>query len=245
MRLGRHKATICKAASELGLTDTRRKKVDIKATQPKYKSAEERNVANSERAKAYWKTHKHPRGALGLVHSQETRNKMSAASRRWWKGLSKQDRLKFAERGLKTKIEKYGRAGNFTSGGNAYSRCKRGKRPDLDNIFFRSAWEANFARYLNFLKERGQIKDWKYEPKTFLFEGVTRGVISYLPDFLVIENNESETYYEVKGWMTSRSKSALKRMSKFYPEIKIIIVDKSAYKEIENKIWRLIPNWEK
>src|SRR5690348_13804250 len=100
---------------------------------------------------------------------------------------------------------------------NAYSRAKRGRRADLEDRFFRSAWEANYARYLNFLKDSHEITDWEYEPETFIFHGVTRNPLSYLPDFKVIENDGSVVYHEIKGWMDSKSKSKLRRMAKFYP----------------------------
>src|SRR3972149_9721027 len=44
------------------------------------------------------------------------------------------------------------------------NKWKSGRRADL-GMFFRSAWEANVARYLNFLKTHGSVKGWEYEPK--------------------------------------------------------------------------------
>lgn len=41
-------------------------------------------------------------------------------------------------------------------------RSKGGIRPDLGR-YFRSAWEANIARYLNFLQKHGEIESWEYE----------------------------------------------------------------------------------
>jgi Protein of unknown function (DUF1064) len=124
-----------------------------------------------------------------------------------------------------------------------YSRAKRGKRIDLDNIFFRSAWEANYARYLNWLISQGEIKAWEFEPKTFIFDGVTRGVISYLPDFKVINNDGSHEWHEVKGWMTSKDRTKLNRMAKFYPHEKLVLIDKDVYRSISK--WKgMIDGWE-
>lgn len=92
-------------------------------------------------------------------------------------------------------------------------------------MYFRSKWEANYALYLEFLKERHQIKRWTYEPKFFDFP-VKHGVTRYLPDFEVEENDGSIWYPEVKGFMDSKSKTKLKRMAKYYPQIKVIIIDK-------------------
>ena len=55
--------------------------------------------------------------------------------------------------------------------------------------YFRSKWESNYARYLQFLKEHKQIEDWHHECETFWFEGIKRGVCSYLPDFKVIHQS--------------------------------------------------------
>lgn len=78
-------------------------------------------------------------------------------------------------------------------------------------IYARSAWEANYGRYLEFLKKNGAIKDWEHEPETFWFSGVKRGCVSYLPDFRLLNNDESFEYHEVKGWMDSRSKNKNKK----------------------------------
>ena len=40
--------------------------------------------------------------------------------------------------------------------------------------------------------------------------------------------------------MDSKSKTKLKRMEKYYPKIKVILIDESAYKDIKNKIGRML-----
>ena len=86
-----------------------------------------------------------------------------------------------------------------------------------EKYYFRSSWEANYARYLQFLKEKGQIKEWLHEPQTFWFENIKRGTRSYLPDFKVIRNNDSHYWVEVKGYMDNKSNTKLKRFKKYYP----------------------------
>ena len=141
-------------------------------------------------------------------------------------------------------MAKYGTyAPSFRNTTNAYSRAKGGKREDLGGMYFRSRWEANYARYLNWLKEQGEIKNWEYEPETFVFHGATRGALSYTPDFVITEKDGAVVYHEVKGWMDSKSKTKLKRMEKFYPEIKITVIDEPAYNAIK-KFSALIPEWE-
>lgn len=125
-----------------------------------------------------------------------------------------------------------------------YSNRKDGRREDLDNQYFRSAWEANVARYLNWLKEQGQIAKWEYEPDTFWFEQIRQGTRSYRPDFKIWDSEDSEPYYwEVKGYDYARGQTARKRMAKYYPSIRVEVIDKDAYNEIRR--WKgLIPNWE-
>lgn len=123
------------------------------------------------------------------------------------------------------------------------SNAKGGKRKDI-GIFVRSAWEANYARYLNWLVAHGQIKSWEYEPDVFYFEGIKRGTRSYLPDFKVENNDGSIEYHEVKGWMDKQSQTKLKRMKKYHPSVKVVLVDKPVYNGIAKSVSRLVANWE-
>ena len=143
-------------------------------------------------------------------------------------------------------------------------RYKGGKREDLDNVYFRSASEANFARYLKFLKI-----EFQHEPRTFLFPGVRRGNVSYLPDFYL---PKEDRWVEVKGWFDPSSKTKLKRFKKYFPEqfakLTIVVRDPwseskstienmrfleslgippaqiESYREIEDKLGGMIPGWE-
>lgn len=108
----------------------------------------------------------------------------------------------------------------------------------------RSGWEANYARYLNWLKSTGNIRGWEYEPDTFEFVAIKRGTRFYTPDFKVTNNNGSVEYHEVKGWMDRASKTKLKRMAKYYPDIKIVVIDAPVYRQIANVIGKSLPNWE-
>ena len=125
------------------------------------------------------------------------------------------------------------------------NRGKGGKRVDLDNKYFRSSWEANYARYLNFLINHKAIQKWEYEPDTFEFGNIKRGVRFYTPDFKVYNNDGTVTYHEVKGWMDNKSKTRMKRMNKYYPNIKVIILDKKWFRDNAKKIAPLVENWEK
>jgi len=101
--------------------------------------------------------------------------------------------------------------------------------------YYRSQWEANYARYLEWLRLKGKIEFWEHEPKTFWFEEIKRGVRSYLPDFRVTELNGDIVYHEVKGYMDSRSHTKIKRMAKYFPKVKLIVIGRKEYNAILRK----------
>jgi hypothetical protein len=124
-----------------------------------------------------------------------------------------------------------------------FSHIQSGKRLGLAGGRYRSKWEANVARYLDFLKSRGEISDWKHEPKTYWFKGIKRGTVSWLPDFGVVNKNGTFEIWEVKGYMDRKSQTQLSRMARYYPNIKIVLVGAKEYNEIR-KWSKLIPGWE-
>lgn len=122
----------------------------------------------------------------------------------------------------------------------------QGRRGDLGGMYFRSSWEANVARYLNFMVKKGRIGKWEYEPDTFIFDAIKRGTRSYTPDFKIWQPNceEFDCYWEIKGYMDSKSAVKLKRMKIYYPEVKIVLLDKSWYQGFALRWKNIIPNWE-
>lgn len=126
-----------------------------------------------------------------------------------------------------------------------WARIKRGPRAeDPTGPSYRSRWERNYARYLDWLFMRCAISGWSYEPRTFWFDGIRRGVVSYLPDFAVEVNGHTE-YVEVKGQWTARARTALRRMKKYHPNVRVTVVDAKAYRAIERSIGLSLPWWEK
>jgi len=111
-------------------------------------------------------------------------------------------------------------------------------------VWFRSRWEANVARYFQYLKQQGRVRRWEHEPETFWFEGIKRGCVSYLPDFRVTWPDGGISYVEVKGYMDSKSKTKLKRMAKYFPEVELILIDQNYYSDIERNFKDLIKGWE-
>lgn len=95
-----------------------------------------------------------------------------------------------------------------------------------NTIYVRSGWEAKVAIYLQKLQEGLQIAKWEFEPHTFWFLNIKRGVRSYLPDFKVTNLDGSHYWLEVKGYMDAKSKTKIKRFRKYYPEERLIILDK-------------------
>lgn len=191
-------------------------------------STEVRKVQNKD----LWKKNKHPKGMLGKTHSDKMKADMSIRVKKEWKDPaskfnSKEFRLAQSERASKMMVQR------IRNKGSIYSRSQNGWYTiSGKRYYFRSSWEVNYARYLEFIRLNGEIDKWEYEPDTFWFEKIRRGVRSYTPDFKVFNNGKFE-YHEVKGWMDNKSKTKIKRMSIYYPEIKLLVIDKDIYKNIK------------
>lgn len=225
--LGHTKANLARKAGEFGLTNKSRPKpyqVDVMST----------NMKNWHR------NNPHPRGMFGKVHSEETKRALSVTSTKYWLSLPDDQKATITIKGMKTKL---------ANGTLVMPRLKASWKAGWREIggaksFYRSAWEANYARYLQWLKERGEIAKWEHEPETFWFEAIKRGTRSYLPDFRVTENSGAVSYHEVKGWMDDRSKTKIKRMAKYHPHVKLIVIDSKAYRKIAETMAQMLPGWE-
>lgn len=93
--------------------------------------------------------------------------------------------------------------------------------------YLKSSWELKYAEYLDKLLESGIIASWEYEPDTFWFEKIKRGVRSYTPDFKVEYLNGKVEYHEVKGYLDSKSKTKLNRMRIYHPDIEMKLIDRA------------------
>lgn len=196
----------------------------------------------SERMQKLWLMQEHPRGMLGKKHNDVTKQKIAVHSRKMWEDSSsyvnsEEHRQKLSDNAVNRMVNM-----SEETRKKMYSNAKRGFRQDI-GIYVRSGWEANYARYLNFLISHGQIKSYEYEPETFWFHAIQRGCRTYLPDFKIMNNDGSIEYHEVKGYMDAKSKTKIKRMAKYYPNIKLIVIDQKTYNSIK-KIKHLITNWE-
>jgi hypothetical protein len=193
----------------------------------------------SDHAKKRIQEKGHPKGATGLVHTQEAKEKMSASSKKMWANMSESEKDKRSMVSSLNARKSLAKGVIGTASWKAAWREIGGTRK-----FYRSRWEANYARYLEWMKKQGQIKSWEHEPKTFWFEGIKRGCLSYLPDFRVIDFYGNETYHEVKGWMDDRSKTKIKRMAKYHPDVILIVIEAKQYKAIEKSATKFIQGWE-
>lgn len=229
--MGRTRQMVSRVARELGLTDrSRTAPVEARAL-----------IGAATRARLA--SGVHPRGFLGGAHTTAAREAISAKSLATW------ERARLTGTGLMSQQHRQDKSDRMTARmalqppANPYSRTRGGRREDIGPMFFRSAWEANYARYLNWLISKGEIDGWEYEPETFWFEKIKRGVRSYKPDFRISE--KGKTYFvEVKGWMDTKSKTKLQRMKRYHPTVEVRLVDERQYKAIARAVSRIIPGWE-
>jgi hypothetical protein len=159
-----------------------------------------------------------------------------------WESFTEEQKSEIVSKAAKTR-EKNGTTTSVRkkySWKSSWEEIEKGKR-----FFFRSSWEVNYAYYLQYQKEKGVILDWDYEPVTFWFEGIKRGCVSYLPDFRIINLDGTEEFHEVKGWMDDRSKTKIKRMGKYHPNVKLVIIDGKEYRRLHKALLGVIPGWEK
>jgi hypothetical protein len=114
---------------------------------------------------------------------------------------------------------------------------------DGREITFRSTWEANYAFYLEWLKEQGEIKEWEYEPERYDFIGYENGkpfVVGpgYLPDFRVTRNDGTQYLVEIKGVRQGIRK--VQRMKKYYPHLPVELVDSKEYAVLKKKLGKTL-----
>lgn len=176
--------------------------------------------------RAWMASHPHPRGMLGKHHNF-TDEQVAETTRKHHA----------------TKMARYGKlvVNRPTTTSHRADWRVVGDR----EVFFRSRWEANYGRYLQWLKDGNQLTEWEHEPETFWFKGGKRGdVCAYLPDFRVTALDGGISYHEVKGWMSPRSEASISQMRKHYPTIELVVISETAYKKIETQVSRLIDGWE-
>jgi len=147
---------------------------------------------------------------------------------------------------------------------------KIGKRKDCNNLFFRSAYEANVYRWMMHTRLHhlhGGLVKVEYEPECFgYFEfGHKTGTTSYIPDFRITFNDGTVLWLEVKGgYMKQVDKTKMRRFKKYYPKeferltfitsaansksalffISMKIPPLAYYNQLRSEFADIIPNWE-
>lgn len=230
LELKRTKQFICRKAKRLGLTDQTTSQEWMKKQHDKLSSSAK------ERIKRYGNN----KGFKGHHHTQITRDKISYNSKMTWKNPNYCLRSEEYKQKLSDRMSMLQAKGVLN---NNYSRVHSGT-VIIGNktYFYRSSWEVNIAAYFEFLKNKKEIKEWEYEAKVFWFEKIKRGIRSYKPDFRITRNDDTQYYVEVKGWMDDKSKTKIKRMKIYYPEIELEILGEDRYKAI-SKFKSIIPDW--
>lgn len=189
------------------LSDERRKKISIskRGMTLSDEHKEKISVANKGRRCSEETKKKLSVVKTGRHHSNETRKKIGEISRaQWANGIYKEARL-----------------------GTGVS----GKRTDLNNQFFRSTWEANVARILNFWG----IK-WEYEVKWI---PCNIGTKKHLIDFYL---PETDSYLDIYSHMDKR------HLEDFYgvytSGLRVQLIGPDIYKDLEKEFKDKLPFWE-
>lgn len=180
----------------------------------------------------------HPRGALGHKHTAEASAVMSAKGRARAAAMQPDERRRLTERQVQGKRDKGIPIASPRGSWKAAWRDVGAQR-----CYFRSRWEANYARHLEALREAGHVIAWEHEPRAFAFAGLESGPVSYLPDFRVVLASGQTEWHEVKGWMDDRSRQAIALMAQQYPAERLVVIDGKQYRQIEAASKHL-PGWE-
>ncbi len=138
-------------------------------------------------------------------------------------------RAKLSKKLSGTKNPMYGRPPKETK-----TYTKSGYREDLGH-YVRSSWEADIARVFRYLGW-----EYQYEPQTFELVKANGSTITYTPDFYVPEQN---IFYEIKGWMDDVSAEKIALFNEQYPDLTLIVMDKTLFAEFQVKYADLV-EWE-
>ncbi|MFJ7185579.1 HIRAN domain-containing protein [Lysinibacillus xylanilyticus] len=114
-----------------------------------------------------------------------------------------------------------------------YSQSNGGLREDLSGAF-KSSWEANIARLLNYLG----YTNWQYEE---IYIQTSDG--TYIPDFSLTHNNQ-QFVIEVKGVWDNRSVTKVSETLRSANGEKIVLIDADIYTILSEHFSSEITNWE-
>lgn len=226
--MGRTAQFIARKARILGLTNPKRSKAFLK------------DISRFNMLR-WLSENEHPRGMLGKKHSAAAKAMIAESSAKRWRDMTREEKAEAI------KSQQLGRGLKGTKTRGRIETTWKGAWREIDGQkhFFRSRWEANYARVLGYWRENGVIAGWDHEPKTFTFDTAKKGgPYTYLPDFLVKLADGREEYHEVKGWMDRKSVAKLRRMRLYHPDVTLVLVDKDSYKELSTEYATKLEGWE-
>lgn len=220
-KTGKSKSNVCRKARELGLITSRTRK----------KTTEVRQQM-SLRTKKWLGENPHPKGAYKT--GKEIR--VCPRCNRFFDVFPSSKQI-YCGRNCGTNHSQ-------SQGNQGYA--KSGKRSDLGGQYFRSRYEANYARYLNFIIQNDKsITRWEFEPETFEFKKIKKGTRFYTPDFKVYFSDGHLEYHEIKGWDYPKGRTARKRFAKYFSHLTLLLINSEWFRAIKKQgLNKLIPEWE-
>ena len=112
-----------------------------------------------------------------------------------------------------------------------------------------SNYEYNYALFLDYLYDNGEIAGWIKNTTLFGFseqvEYRGRKQKSYRPDFIVFMKDGRYEIHEVKGWINERSESVLKQFQKDYRDLTLKIITKDDILSLQNNFSEKLWGWVK
>ena len=101
------------------------------------------------------------------------------------------------------------------------------KKIEYDGIIFDSKVECEYYKELMNKVKNGEIKSFSIQPKYILQDKFTKygknyREITYSPDFMIVNNDDSITLVDVKGFSTPASELRKKLFDFQYPTIQLI-----------------------
>lgn len=109
------------------------------------------------------------------------------------------------------------------------------KQTTYKGVKFKSAYEAQIARYLDSLGA-----EWSYEPEKFSY---TPPVCYYTPDFHVKYPDGTTEYLEVKGYFDPQARMKMQAIKEQYPDMKITLHFMKEYTRVTPKSATTYMDW--
>jgi hypothetical protein len=100
--------------------------------------------------------------------------------------------------------------------GDLIPKRKAGRPGSGKDEFGRNKLEAKFGRYLDYIKQRGDIKDYRFESVKFRLAKRTW----FTPDYYAIRSDDAHLVFEVKGHWEDDARVKIKVAAEMYPHLR-------------------------